>query len=248
MRIFVVSFILLSLLFNTGADAQSGDPRYEYRKLHKEKKGLKKHDYSPVTVDMSYPYFMGKDSDAKFLNAEVTKYLFEKHKTFDKFCAAFFQRHLNLAPESFANWLVDKKVSVLYSSAKIVSLGRSHTKQEGQNAFLETSQPVSYDLKTKKQLTLKNVFSGNYKPELTKLVWQKLKRDSKENGNEGIFYQEKVGKYLSEAYYFTGRGIVFSFDWGEIAPRISPGFEAEVPYSLIKKYINKNSPIWNLAQ
>lgn len=247
MRSMIIPALLFSLLLYMGTDAQNSSLSYEYRKLHKEKKGLKQHDYTPVTVDMSYPYFRGKDSDAEFLNAEVSKYLFERYKTFDKFCSAFFQQHSREAPETMSNWLVEKNISVIYLSDKFVSLGRGHTQQEGYNAFLGTSKPVTYDLKTKKILTLNAVFKGNYKPELTRLVWQNLKRDSKANGNEGVFYEEMVDKYLSEKYYFTGGGIVFSFDWGEIAPRVSPGFEVEVQYKLLEGYLKSGTPVWDIV-
>lgn len=248
MRSKIVMLLLLLILIFIGTEAQNRGPRYENRTLHKEKKGLKKHDYTPVTVDMSYPYFTGKDSDAKFLNAEVSKYLFEKHKTFDKFCSAFFQEHSSEAPETMSNWLVEKNISVLFSSTRIVSFSRSHVMQAGHNAFLGTSQPVSYDLKSKKILTLQSVFKGSYKPELTRLVWQELKKQRTEDGRTYGYYDKLVGKYLSDTYFFTGSAIVFSFDWGEIAPRIHPGFEAEVPYRSIKSYIRKDSAIWDLVK
>ncbi len=238
--------ILVLLLSFSDVQSQNVKLTYKNKKLYKKEKGFKKHDYRPVFVSFKYPAFSG--DGAKFLNAEISKYLFEKSGSFEKYCSEFFSDYRENGAETFYSWEVEKTVTVEYLSKNMVSLDRFYVYKRGENSFLATLNPLTYDLKSKKRLTLNSVFEGNYKPELTKLVWKELKKQSKTNGNEGIFFEEAVDKYLSETYYFTATGIVFSFDWGEIAPRISPGFEVEVPYKLIKKYLKSGTPVWEIAK
>ncbi len=238
--------ILILLLLFSDVQSQNIKLTYKNKKLYKKEKGFKTHDYKPVFVDFKYPYFSG--DNAKFLNAEISKYLFEKSGSFERYCSEFFSDYRESGAETYYSWEVEKTVTVEYLSKNMVSLHRFHVYKSGHNSFLATSSPLTYDLKSKKRLTLNSVFKGNYKPELTKLVWKELKEQSKSDGLEGIFFEEAVDNYLSETYYFTATGIVFSFDWGEIAPRISPGFEAEVPYKLIKKYLKSGTPVWEIAK
>ncbi len=238
--------LLVLVLLVVDGNSQNGNLSYKNKKSFKQQKGFKKHNYDPVKVTFVYPHFSGNNS--KFLNSEIAKYLLEKSATFENYCSEFFSDYRKYGEATFYSWEVEKTVKVEYLSNKIVTLSRFHVEKRGDNAFLGTSSPLTYDLKSKKILTLNSVFKGNYQPELTKLVWRKLKQDSKTNGLEGRFYEDAVDKYLSKTYYFTATGIVFSFDWGEIAPRISPGCEAEVPYKLMKKYLKSGTPVWDLAK
>lgn len=139
MRVLIRLMILVLVPLSSNLRSQDTKLGYEYIKLHGEKKGLAQHNYEPVMIDMEYPYFTGDSTSYEFLNSEISNYLFESHKTFDKLCGSFFRDHRrDSSDDRTSNWSVIKTIDVVYLSSNLVSLTSFYEKQEGLNIFLNS--------------------------------------------------------------------------------------------------------------
>lgn len=105
---------------------------------------------------------------------------------------------------------------------------------------------LNFDLKHNTQLTLDDIFIGNYQDLLSDLLWSQLVVDQKVNTRaelEDMGYGSTGDLIPVENFYLTKEGITFYYNVYEFTPYVMGPVEITLPYPLVEHVLGNNHVI-----
>ncbi|MDX2136360.1 MAG: DUF3298 domain-containing protein [Saprospiraceae bacterium] len=141
-------------------------------------------------------------------------------------------------PEHMMNFSDEQVVAVLYNDKHLLSLGFTHYFYSGGAHGNYATTTRSYDLKKRKAIELSDVFSPGYEKPLegaldrAARVYMELKPTDK---LENAYLVEKIP--VTDNFYLTGKGIVFSYPPYEIAAYANGQIDLFIPFDQLGPWV-----------
>lgn len=107
-----------------------------------------------------------------------------------------------------------------------------------------TSSFINFDLKQMSQLTLDDLFIGEYHDNLSDLLWNQLMANHKvvtRNELEDMGYGSTGDLVPTENFYLSREGITFYYNVYEFTPYVMGPVEITLPYAAMEHLLSKNS-------
>ncbi len=142
--------------------------------------------------------------------------------------------------------------SIAYNSDNILSLEISEYIYTGGAHGNSLFSLFSFNLKNGEQITLDDIFKGNYKAELNK-VGEKIFRENYQTDSTQSLYEQgffgfENGFALNENFDLYRGGIKFQFNPYEAGAYVLGAPEVFIPWSEIRDIIRDDSPLENLLK
>ena len=121
-----------------------------------------------------------------------------------------------------------------FNTDEVISLPVSYYQYTGGAHGLTTKVSYNYDLKTGKELRLKDLFKEgfDYKSIIDKKVREDIEKEKELYFDNGALFK---GVNENQAYYLNRDGIIVYFQQYEIAPYSSGIREFKIPYGELKE-------------
>ena len=257
MKIRIIFFLLMSLLFNKISIPQND---YTFQKFFKSSNKCK--DINKESEEMEcnfvriiYPQFSSPDYSKKLNNAiktMISSIFWEEINvngiSFDEYSIQFFKEYKKSKSKynSPMDWFHDIKISVESNNRKLTSLFLgSYYYLGGAHGCIRTIT-LNYNKKTNKIINIDDIFNPYYETEfnliLNKLANEKLLQiGERELENEIDFFD--VSKYyyndINKRFIITDKSITIYFDfYDSFELRGLPEMKIEIPFNLLTSILN----------
>lgn len=205
-------------------------------------------------------YFSQACFEDKYVDEEVTEhpalyaqnYISEYRQNLEPMFMADSQNKENAA--TMASWYSHYKnieSKVMYYQQDLLVYRIDTNEYTGGAHGMHKSIFMNFDLKNIHQLTLDDIFVGEYQEILSELLWQQLIYDQKATSRtelEDIGYGSLGDLIGTENFYLSKEGITFFYNVYEFTPYSMGTTEIRLPYPALAHILSDNSLISQLRK
>lgn len=214
-----------------------------------KKSSIPKDSSKYAYVKADYPKFADKQ---KFLNNQVLNIITaepwtgNKSNSIDKAAESFFKEYLAFkkeVPESPAGYEWDENLKVSFQDKDLVVLASDSYFYTGGAHGMNGLSYFNLDIKSAKELKLKDLLNAGYEPKLTDIAEQIFRKDeglSKDEPLDNYFFENNIF-ILNENFAITPKGLLFTYNPYEIKSYAEGRTNLLIPYARITNLIKPNS-------
>jgi hypothetical protein len=237
---------------NPKADITTDTLTYTYKTIKERATDCgNKPDSGCTVVKINYPIFNGQDT----LNSLVSNKLVnlfgadEPGIELKEYVAHFLSAYIAFKKRDKRSKLfftLDSHAKVLRQDSNLTTLEISGYTFRGGAHGSSITTFINWDTKTEKNVSLREIFTANYKGRLTAIADTIFRKEEKLTDTaslaDGYFFKDSKFA-LNENYLITPLGIKFLYNQYEIKPYAAGQTELFIPYAKIKSLLKSNTVI-----